>query len=93
MPLVSTNFPSSTAPVNSTSMPSCFQSFWSALTDLMAGAMFSSQKSQAFMPVQHSEMGSHLVPSDAFTMRVFFVTRRLAPSGSWRRNLIISFTY
>ena len=73
-------------------MPSCFQSFWSALTDLMAGAMFSSQKSQAFMRAA-LEMGSHLVPSDAFTMRVFFVTRRLAPSGSWRRNLIISFTY
>jgi hypothetical protein len=58
----------------------------------MAGAMFSSTKSHAFMPVAHSEIGSHFVPSDAFTMRVFLVTSKLAPSGSSRRNFIMSFT-
>mmetsp|Transcript_4090 Transcript_4090/g.18580 ORF Transcript_4090/g.18580 Transcript_4090/m.18580 type:complete len:233 (+) Transcript_4090:2812-3510(+) len=92
IPVGSINLPSRTAPVKSTSTPSFFQSFCMPFTVLMAGAMFSSTKSHAFMPVAHSEIGSHFVPSDAFTMRVFLVTSKLAPSGSSRRNFIMSFT-
>ena len=90
IPEGSTNFPSSTAPVNSHSIPFLFQSFFSSFTALIAGAMFSSTNSHAFMPVVHPSMADHLVPSVAFTISVFFVTTMCAPSGSARRNLIMS---
>mmetsp|Transcript_13702 Transcript_13702/g.33021 ORF Transcript_13702/g.33021 Transcript_13702/m.33021 type:complete len:200 (-) Transcript_13702:317-916(-) len=92
MPAGSMYFPSSTAPVNWTSTPDLAQPFCNSLTDLMADAMFSSTNSHAFMPVAHSEMASHLVPSVALTISVFFVTSRCAPSGKSRRNFIMFFT-
>mmetsp|Transcript_1198 Transcript_1198/g.4907 ORF Transcript_1198/g.4907 Transcript_1198/m.4907 type:complete len:207 (+) Transcript_1198:1162-1782(+) len=92
IPAESINLPSRTAPVKSTSMPSFFQPFCKLFTTLIAGEIFSSTKSHAFIPVAHSEIASHFVPSEAFTISVFLVTRRCAPCGSSWRNFIMFLT-